>query len=94
MTRLVRIVQRPPFNAEAVGAAIVRAGPGGDSLALAESSGWPGAATPGYGERLRRFGYIETNLVRVVRAALAAGLALTVARRFAVTPPRSIPCRS
>ena len=48
----------------------------------ASSSLSPQAAGPAFGERVRRFGLVETNLVHASRAARAAGLTPTLERRF------------
>ena len=40
------------------------------------------AAGPAFGERVRRFGLVETNLVHASRTARAAGLTPTLERRF------------
>ncbi len=87
MARLVCIVDHTRFASEAVGAAIARARPRGDDLALVGVvRPFADAASPAYGERVRRFGLVEANLVRAARAARAAGLAPTVERRFGSLP--------
>jgi hypothetical protein len=40
------------------------------------------APGPAYGERVRRFGLVEANLVHACRAARAAGLTPTLERRY------------
>ena len=83
MTRTICTVDHTTHSAEAVSVAIRRAGKNGGELhfvgvvqPLSEASG------PAYGERVRRFGLVEANLVHASRAARAAGLDPTLERRY------------
>ena len=70
-------------SAEAVSVAIERSAKRGDEL-LFVGVVQPFAEAPGpaYGERVRRFGLVEINLVHACRAARAAGLEPTLERRY------------
>ena len=70
-------------SAEAVSVAIERSAKSGDEL-LFVGVVQPFAEAPGpaYGERVRRFGLVEINLVHACRAARAAGLDPTLERRY------------
>ena len=76
-------VDHTPNSAEAVSVAIERSAKRGDEL-LFVGVVQPFAEAPGpaYGERVRRFGLVEINLVHACRAARAAGLEPTLERRY------------
>ena len=70
-------------SAEAVTAAIKRCSRNGDELHfVGVVQPFTQAAGPAFGERVRRFGLVETNLVHASRTARAAGLTPTLERRF------------
>ena len=74
-TRLTPPRPSPPPSSGAAGAAT-------RSAFVGVVQPFADAAGPAYGERVRRFGLVETNLVQACRAARAAGLAPTLERRF------------
>lgn len=83
MARTICTVDHTSHSAEAVSVAVERCARSGDELRfvgvvqpLTEAPG------PAYGERVRRFGLVEANLVHACRAARAAGLSPTLERRY------------
>jgi nucleotide-binding universal stress UspA family protein len=82
MTRTVVTVDHTSHSAEAVRVAVERARPGDELHFVGVVQPFTDAAGPAYGERVRRFGLVETNLVHASRAARAAGLVPTLERRF------------
>jgi nucleotide-binding universal stress UspA family protein len=83
MTRTICTVDHTPHSADAVSAAIERVRKNGGELRfVGVIQPFTEAAGPAYGERVRRFGLVETNLVHASRAAKAAGLTPTLERRF------------
>ena len=83
MARTICTVDHADHSAEAVSVAVERTRRNGGELhivgvvqPLNEAPG------PAYGERVRRFGLVEANLVHASRAARAAGLAPTLERRY------------
>ncbi len=83
MARTICTVDHTTHSAEAVSVAIERTRKNGGELHLVgvvqPLNEAPG---PAYGERVRRFGLVEANLVHASRAARAAGLAPTLERRY------------
>ena len=70
-------------SAEAVSVAIERSAKSGDELLfVGVVQPFADAPGPAYGERVRRFGLVEINLVHACRAARAAGLEPTLERRY------------
>jgi nucleotide-binding universal stress UspA family protein len=83
MARTICTVDHTPHSAEAVRVAVERCGARGDDLHfVGVVEPFTDAAGPAYGERVRRFGLVETNLVHACRAARAAGLDPSLERRF------------
>jgi nucleotide-binding universal stress UspA family protein len=83
MTRTICTVDHTPHSSDAVRVAIERAGKrGGEIRFVGVVQPFLDGAGPAYGERVRRFGLVETNLVHAARAARAAGLTPTLERRF------------
>ncbi|HEY7560831.1 MAG TPA: universal stress protein [Gaiellaceae bacterium] len=76
-------VDHTPQSGEAVRVAVERAARHGDEIRfVGVVKPFTDAAGPAYGERVRRFGLVEINLVHACRAARAAGLDPTLERRF------------
>jgi len=70
-------------SAEAVAVAIERSARSNDELRfVGVIQPFAEAPGPAYGERVRRFGLVETNLVHACRAARAAGLEPSLERRY------------
>ena len=70
-------------SAEAVAVAIERSAKSNDELRfVGVIQPFAEAPGPAYGERVRRFGLVETNLVHACRAARAAGLEPSLERRY------------
>ena len=83
MARIICTVDHTPHFAEALRVAVERCRDGSDELRLVGVvEPFSAAAAPAYGERVRRFGLVETNLVHASRAARAAGVAPTIERRY------------
>ncbi len=83
MSRVVCVVDHTPHSAAVVRTAIERCRDRGSDLALVGVvQPFVDAAGPAYGERVRRLGLVETNLVRACRAARAAEVAPIVERRY------------
>lgn len=75
MSRVLCTVDHTPrAAAESVRAAIERCRERGTELTLVGLVEPYASASPAYGERVRRFGLTQANLVRAARAARAAGL--------------------
>ena len=86
MSTVLCVVDHTPSSGDAVRRAIARSRDRGAELALVGVvQPFADAAGPAYGERVRRLGLVETNLVRAARAARAAGVAPIVERRFGHT---------
>ena len=83
MARIICTVDHTPHFAEAVRVAVERCQNGGDELRLVGVvEPFTSAVAPAYGERVRRFGLVETNLVHASRAAKSAGVTPTIERRY------------
>lgn len=79
VSRILCIVDHTPrAAAESVRAAIQRCRERGAELTLVGLVEPCASASPAYGERVRRFGLTQGNLVRAAGAARAAGLSPTV----------------
>ena len=82
MARVLCTVDHTRHAAEAVSAAIERCRRRGAQLDLVGVvEPFADAPSPAYGERVRRFGLVQANLVRAARAARAAGLNPAIALR-------------
>lgn len=83
MARTICTVDHTPHSAEAVRIAVERCRQRGDELTLVGViQPFGAAAAPAYGERVRRFGLVEINLVHASRAAKAAAVTPTIERRY------------
>ena len=83
MARTICTVDHTSHSTEAVSTAIERCSRNGAELHfVGVVQPFTQAPGPAYGERVRRFGLVETNLVHASRAARAAGLTPTLERRF------------
>ena len=83
MSETICTVDHTPHSAEAVRVAVERTRKrGGEVRFVGVIQPFGEGAGPAYGERVRRFGLVEVNLVQACRAARAAGLAPTLERRF------------
>src|SRR5262245_60368065 len=83
MARTICTVDHTEHSAEAVAVAIERTSKRGDEIHfVGVVQPFTDAAGPAYGERVRRFGLVEINLVHAARAARAAGLTPTLERRY------------
>lgn len=82
MARTICTVDHTEHSAEAVSVAVERARPGDEIHFVGVVQPFSEAAAPAYGERVRRFGLVEANLVHASRAARAAGLTPTLERRY------------
>jgi nucleotide-binding universal stress UspA family protein len=82
MSRTIVTVDHTSHSAEAVSAAVERAKPGDELHFVGVVQPFNEASGPAYGERVRRFGLVEANLVHAVRAARATGLTATLERRY------------
>ena len=83
MARTICTVDHTSHSADAVSIAIERCSKRGDEIRfVGVVRPFTEAAGPAFGERVRRFGLVEANLVRACRAARAAGLTPTLERRF------------
>jgi len=82
MARVLCTVDHTRHSAEAVRAAIERCRRRGSELDLVGVvAPFADAPSPAYGERVRRFGLVQANLVRAARAARRAGLNPAIALR-------------
>jgi hypothetical protein len=82
MFRTICTVDHTTHSAEAVSAALERSKPGDELHFVGVVQPFSEASGPAYGERVRRFGLVEANLVHACRAARAAGLEPTLERRY------------
>jgi nucleotide-binding universal stress UspA family protein len=83
MALTICTVDHTPHSAEAVRAAVERCRDRGDELRLVGViQPFGPAVAPAFGERVRRFGLVETNLVHASRAAKAVGITPTLERRY------------
>jgi hypothetical protein len=82
MARTICTVDHTTHSAEAVSVAVERARPGDELHFVGVVQPLNEAPGPAYGERVRRFGLVEVNLVHAARAARAAGLTPTLERRY------------
>jgi hypothetical protein len=82
MSTLLCTVDHTSTAAEAADAAIERCQPGSELVLVGVVEPQGEAPAPASGERIRRFGLVEKNLVRAARAVRAAGLSPTVVLRF------------
>jgi nucleotide-binding universal stress UspA family protein len=83
MARTICTVDHTSHSADAVSIAVERCSKRGDEIRfVGVVQPFTEAAGPAYGERVRRFGLVEANLVQACRAARAAGLTPTLERRF------------
>ncbi len=82
MSRTICTVDHTTHSAEAVSVAVARAKPGDELHFVGVVQPLSEAPGPAYGERVRRFGLVEANLVHAMRAARAAGLSPTLERRY------------
>jgi Universal stress protein family len=82
MARTICTVDHTTHSAEAVSVAIERAKPGDELHFVGVVQPFSEAPGPAYGERVRRFGLVEANLVHASRAARAAGFSPTLERRY------------
>jgi nucleotide-binding universal stress UspA family protein len=83
MARTICTVDHTPHFADAVRVAVERCAKRGDEIRfVGVVQPFTDAAGPAYGERVRRFGLVEANLVHACRAARAARLDPTLERRF------------
>jgi hypothetical protein len=91
MALTICTVDHTPHSAEAVRTAVERCHNRGDELKfVGVIQPFVDAAGPAYGERVRRFGLVETNLVHACRAARAAGLEPTLERRYGLLPSEAV----
>jgi threonine dehydrogenase-like Zn-dependent dehydrogenase len=81
MSTLLCTVDHTSSAAEAAEAAIARCEPGSELVLVGVVEPQSEAPAPAFGERIRRFGLVEKNLVRAARAVRAAGLTPTVVLR-------------
>ncbi|MGH3023605.1 MAG: universal stress protein [Gaiellaceae bacterium] len=82
MTRVLCILDDTPLAARTLETALERAHRRGAELALVGVvSPAIDAPSPASGERIRRFGLVQANLVRAARQARSAGVVPTVALR-------------
>jgi hypothetical protein len=82
MARTICTVDHTAHSAEAVSAAVKDAKPGDELHFVGVVQPLTEAPGPAYGERVRRFGLVEANLVHACRAARVAGLRPTLERRY------------
>jgi nucleotide-binding universal stress UspA family protein len=82
MARTICTVDHTTHSAEAVSVAVERAKPGDEIHFVGVVQPFSEAPGPAYGERVRRFGLVEANLVHASRAARAAGLTTSLERRY------------
>jgi Universal stress protein family len=82
MARTICTVDHTTHSAEAVSVAVGRAKPGDEIHFVGVVQPFSEASGPAYGERVRRFGLVEANLVHASRAARAAGLTTSLERRY------------
>src|SRR4249920_2502158 len=83
MSTLLCTVDHTSRATEAAEAAIERCRePGSELVLVGVVEPQSEAPAPAFGERIRRFGLVEKNLVRAARAVRAAGLTPTVVLRF------------
>jgi nucleotide-binding universal stress UspA family protein len=83
MAHTICTVDHTSHSTEAVAVAIERCRKrGGEVRFVGIVQPFTEAAGPAFGERVRRFGLVEANLIQACRAARAAGLTPTLERRF------------
>ena len=82
MSRTIVTVDHTDHSAEAVSVAVGRAKPGDELHFVGVVQPFSEAPGPAYGERVRRFGLVEANLVHASRAARAAGFTASLERRY------------
>ena len=83
MSQTICTVDHTPHSVEVIRVAVERSRKRGDELRfVGVVQPFADGAGPAYGERVRRFGLVEANLVNACRTARAAGLAPTLERRF------------
>jgi hypothetical protein len=82
MSTLLCTVDHTSSAAQAAEAAVDRSERGSEIVLVGVVEPQREAPAPAFGERIRRFGLVETNLVRAARAVRAAGRTPTVVLRF------------
>lgn len=81
MTRVLCVLDDTPLSFDVLDTALERSRGRGELALVGVVPPGSDAPSPAYGERVRRFGLVQANLVRAARKARLGGLVPTIALR-------------